>query len=71
MAVATMGVIFHDSTRTLARSSGVSHDRIHRADTVLQYAPELAGAVLAGTGPLDAAYAEARQRKEEQASRAG
>ena len=50
--------------------SGVSQSRIAKANIVLKHAPELADAVLAGTEQLNPAYEYARQRKEEQASRA-
>jgi len=36
---------------------------------VLKHAPEISDAVMAGTIPLDYAYAEAKQRKEAKASR--
>jgi hypothetical protein len=50
----------HDLTRT----------RVSKAATVHEYAPELTSVVLAGTEPLNAAYEYAKQRKEEQESRA-
>ncbi len=50
----------HDLTRT----------RVSKAATVHDYAPDLVEAVLTKTKSLDEAYAEAKQRKEEQASRA-
>ncbi len=57
------------STRMAAEVVGVSHQRVHQASLILEHAPELADAVMAGTVPLDVAYAEARQRKEAKASR--
>jgi ParB-like chromosome segregation protein Spo0J len=42
---------------------GVSKGRLAYAETILQYAPELADPVVAGTKPIDEAYDEARKRK--------
>ena len=62
--------------RELGDATGVSHQRVHQASTVIDNAPELADQVMAGTVQLNEAYAEARQRKEatenreEQAGRA-
>jgi len=41
----------------------VDSGRLAKARTVLAYAPELVGQVIAGTKSLDAAYHEARNRK--------
>ncbi|MGH3635612.1 MAG: ParB/RepB/Spo0J family partition protein, partial [Mycobacterium sp.] len=46
-----------------ARALHMSHDRVHRAKTVLDHAPDLADAVIAGSVPLDKAYETARDRK--------
>ena len=50
--------------REAAVAAGTSPARLAQASTVLQYAPDLADAVLAGATPLDTAYAEARRRKD-------
>ncbi len=54
---------------TAARNYDVNRTRIVQATAVLEHAPELADAVMAGTVPLNDAYAEARQRKEAKESR--
>ena len=41
----------------------VDSGRLAKARTVLAYAPEMVGQVIAGTKSLDAAYHEARNRK--------
>lgn len=48
----------------LARSIGVPQPRVSQAKTILDYAPDLADGVLAGSQPFDAAYREAQQRKQ-------
>ena len=51
--------------RQVAAVSQVRATRIAVATTVLQFAPELAGEVMAGVLPLDDAYATATRRKKE------
>jgi hypothetical protein len=41
----------------------VSRERVSLARVVLEFAPDLADGVLAGTAPLDAAYKTAQDRK--------
>ncbi len=48
---------------------GVSASGVSKALLVIEHAPELADAVMAGTVPLNDAYAEAKQRKEAKESR--
>lgn len=63
MAVARLSNL--DKTQEqLSADLGVTRTRIAEAATILKHAPELADAVMAGTMPLNEAYAEARQRKE-------
>ncbi len=47
----------------LARNLGVSTERVRQARKTLQYAPDLADNVLAGTGSLDHAYKTGLERK--------
>ncbi len=49
---------------SIADAGGFSTGRLGQAQAVLKYAEELADSVMAGTVPLNDAYAEARQRKE-------
>ncbi len=70
MAVAKLLVSNNSRQQDAADHAGVHRTRVAQANTVLKHAPELAEAVLAGTEQLDAAYVYAKQRKEEQASRA-
>ncbi len=68
MAVARLSNL--DKTQVQAASEmGVTQSRIAEATTILKHAAELADAVMAGTVPLNDAYAEAKQRKEAKASR--
>jgi hypothetical protein len=53
MAAAKMRVVSTQSQREVARLSNVSQARIKQAATVLQFAPDLADAVIAGATPLD------------------
>jgi ParB/RepB/Spo0J family partition protein len=69
MAVAKLLETNNSRQQDAADQAGVNRTRVAQANTVLKYAPELAEAVLAGTQPLDAAYEQAKQRKEEQSSR--
>lgn len=50
--------------RSAAKQTGVSASRVAYAATVCQYAPDLVDAVIVGAKGLDAAYAEAKARKE-------
>ncbi len=69
MAVVKLCVAHNVRQTAVAESIGVDQSRISRANTVLKNAPELAMSVMAGTVTLDAAYAEAKQRKEQRQSR--
>ena len=51
------------STREAAKASGLSKGRVWQASVVLEYAPDLADLVLAGTVALNDAYTEAQERK--------
>jgi ParB-like nuclease domain len=53
------------TTREAGESIRVSHEYINRAAIILDYAPEVADAVLAGATALNEAYQEARRRKAE------
>jgi ParB-like chromosome segregation protein Spo0J len=55
-----------ESLRAVAANTGVSHQRISQARTVIQHAPELVESVISGAQSLDDAYGEARQRKQAQ-----
>lgn len=50
--------------RALAEAAKLSTGRVSQAATVLDYAPDLAAGVVAGTTPLDKAYVVARERKQ-------
>ena len=52
------------SMRHVSGQLGLSRDRINRAAIVLEHAPNLADAVVAGAMGLDAAYETARENKE-------
>ncbi len=70
MAVARMNRMTTKlSLREVANRHDVNRERVRQADAVLDHAEELADAVMAGTVPLNEAYAEARQRKEAKESR--
>jgi len=56
------------TTREAASKAGMSNERISKASTVIQYAPELVESVISGAQSLDDAYGEARQRKQAQQS---
>jgi hypothetical protein len=58
-----------DERGAIADAGGFSTGRLGQAQSVRNHGPELAGAVMAGTMPLNEAYAEARQRKEATESR--
>lgn len=66
MAVARL---VKNSQQNAAAIIGVDRSQISWARSVIHNAPELADAVMAGTMPLNEAYAEARQRKEATESR--
>jgi hypothetical protein len=51
------------STYEVAKSAGTSAQRITQANVVLEHAPDLADAVIAGAVGLDKAYETARDRK--------
>lgn len=69
MVTAKALLVSNTSQSEAARQSGVNRTRIVQAAVVLEHAPELADAVLAGAQPLDQAYTEARRRKLERESR--
>ncbi len=70
-AMAAVKLFAANKTRQIEASeeAGVSQSRLSKAQMVLNFAEELANAVMAGTVPLDVAYAEARERKNAQESR--
>ncbi len=70
-AMAAVQLFVANKTRQVEASEevGVSQSRLSKAQMILNFAEELANAVMAGTVPLDVAYAEARQRKEARESR--
>jgi hypothetical protein len=63
MASARVRLVSNQSVRQAANVAGVSHARVVQAAMVLQWAPELADAVLNGAEPLDRAYEVAADRK--------
>lgn len=63
MAVVRCKETLQGSTRDLGSTIKVSHQRIHQAHAVLEYAADLSDLVLSGAKSLDEAYAEARSRK--------
>ena len=63
MVVAQAGAFLKSSQRQLAKSTGVHASRIAYAAVVLEYAPELADAVLFRGMPLNEAYTKAQERK--------
>lgn len=52
-----------NSVRDLGKENGVSAARISQANVVIQYAPDLAGAVTSGALALNEAYERAQDRK--------
>lgn len=52
------------SLRQTAAACNVNRERVRQANTVIDFAPDLADGVLAGSLPLNEASAEARKRKE-------
>jgi ParB-like chromosome segregation protein Spo0J len=63
LAAAKALALWPVSQGAAARATGLSRTRVVQAAVVLDHAPDLADAVLAGATPLNAAYAEARARK--------
>lgn len=63
--VAAQAVQFLDSAsvRTLAVQNSISKSRVSQASVVLEFAPDLVSAVIAGATGLDKAYEVARDRK--------
>jgi ParB-like chromosome segregation protein Spo0J len=53
----------HSSQREVATQIGQSQDRVKRAAVVLDHAPDMVDAVIAGATGLDEAYKVARERK--------
>ncbi|MFO1353025.1 MAG: ParB N-terminal domain-containing protein [Gammaproteobacteria bacterium] len=68
MAVAKVWSVSDQTSRKLSDQSGVSKTRLIEARAVLIQAPELADQVLSGALSLDAAYDEAKKRKNAAAS---
>lgn len=64
MAVARARLVSKQTVREVAQTAGVNAGRVGQATTVLDYAPDLADAVMSGATSLDDAYTEARRRKE-------
>jgi ParB-like chromosome segregation protein Spo0J len=56
-------LVSSQTTRAAASQAGVSQQRINQASVVLEFAPDLADAVITGAKPLDEAYRIARERK--------
>ncbi len=69
--MAAVQLFVANKTRQVEASEevGVSQSRLSKAQMILNFAEELANAVMAGTVPLSDAYAEAKQRKEAKESR--
>ncbi len=65
MAAARVRSFSEQTQRQAAKLSKVSIGRIAQADIVLQFAPDLADAVVAGATPLNDAYEVANRRKQE------
>jgi len=63
MAVAKCRFETNRSLQQVADSAGLTKARVAYASMVLEFAPDLADAVLLGATPLDAAYEKARNRK--------
>lgn len=69
MAVVMLDVSSGNSMRSLGSAHDVSAPAIAKASMIKAYASDLCYAVMAGTLPLNEAYAEARQQKEATKSR--
>lgn len=63
MVAARALLLCNTSQSAAAKSVGVSQARVGQAKTVLDYAPDLADSVVAGSMPLNNAYEQARARK--------
>jgi hypothetical protein len=63
MVAAKVGNYSPASNRALAKHTGVDRRYVDHAAVVLKYAEHLAAAVIAGTLPLNDAYAKALERK--------
>ncbi|MEV7908059.1 ParB/RepB/Spo0J family partition protein [Streptomyces anulatus] len=63
MVAARAWLVSNHTARSAANHVGVSHARVVQASTVLQHAPDLADAVVAGAMGLDEAYRIARENK--------
>jgi hypothetical protein len=63
MVAARASAVSEKPLSVIANGSGLSKARVAYARTVLDYAPDLADAVLAGSVPLNNAYEQARDRK--------
>ena len=60
MVTARARLFSKHSMRSAGDASGVSPARIAQANVVLEYRPDLADDVIAGTLPLNNAYAQAK-----------
>lgn len=58
------------TSREAGRVYGVDASRFRQANAILDFAPDLEGDILGGTGKFDAAYETAKQRKKEKVDRA-
>jgi hypothetical protein len=63
MVAAKATSLFETKRSKIAKAVGISTARLDYARAVLNHAPDLADAVVAGSLPLDRAYATARERK--------
>lgn len=64
MVTAKARLLSNQTVRDAARVSGVSHARVVQSSVVLEYRSDLADDVIAGTLPLNDAYAQAKARKD-------
>lgn len=65
MAGVKAGLLFNSNQRTVADVVGVSRQSVVQAKAVVEYAPDLVDAVLAGTTPLVEGYKVAQDRKKD------
>jgi len=65
MIAAKASVFSKNAVRSTAKNAGVASSHVSYAKTVLEFAPDLVDAVMAGAKTLNDAYQVARQRKQE------
>jgi hypothetical protein len=65
MVAAKARLVSKQDIRSVAKQSGLNAGRVGQAATVVEHAPDLVDAVIAGAMGLDKAYEVARQRKTE------